>query len=133
MTWKSYSSRWCREERSIQPQHYLIEGIDLGEKHDRVSGNRRERLCGRGESGLFVLVLIQMFQRGATGMGIACIVLGFCCGLGGLVAFIYGWVNARAWNINNLMTVWTVAIVINIAAGAINPAPFRLVRHNLNF
>jgi hypothetical protein len=43
----------------------------------------------------YILVLIQMFQHGKTGLGIACIVLFFCCGLGYLIAFIYGWVNAK--------------------------------------
>jgi len=81
----------------------------------------------------FILVLIQMFQRGATGMGIACIVLGFCCGLGGLIAFVYGWTKARPWNMNNLMTVWTVAAVIDVVAGIMNPAPIWIVRDTLHF
>jgi hypothetical protein len=76
----------------------------------------------------FVLVLIQMFQHGETGMAIACIVLSLCCGLGGLVAFIYGWTKARQWNIGNLMTAWTVAFAIDVVAGIVNPAPFRQVR-----
>src|SRR5207244_2318083 len=41
----------------------------------------------------FVMVLIQMFQHGQTGLGIACIVLIFC-GVGGLIAFIYGWMKS---------------------------------------
>jgi hypothetical protein len=81
----------------------------------------------------FVLVLIQMFQRGTTGMAIACIVLSLCCGLGGLVAFIYGWAKARDWNIGNLMTAWTVAFAIDVVAGSVNPAPFRQVREMLRF
>ena len=79
----------------------------------------------------FILVLIQMFQRGASGMGIACIGLTLCCGLGGLIAFIYGWAKARDWNIVKLMTVWTVAFAIDVMAGTINPAPFRPVREML--
>jgi hypothetical protein len=34
----------------------------------------------------FVMVLVKMFQNGKTGLGIACIVLVFCCGIGGLIA-----------------------------------------------
>jgi hypothetical protein len=81
----------------------------------------------------FILVLIQMFQRGATGMGIACLALCLCCGLGGVITFIYGWVKARDWNIVNLMTVWTVAFAIQVVAGSVNPAPFRQVRGMLQF
>jgi hypothetical protein len=73
----------------------------------------------------FILVIIQMFQRGATGVAILCIVLFLCCGLGWLIAFIYGWMRAREWNINGIMTVWTVALVIDILGVAVNPAPFR--------
>jgi hypothetical protein len=79
----------------------------------------------------FVIVLIQMFQRGATGLGITCIVLALCCGMGVLVAFVYGWMRARDWNITNLMTVWTIAVAIDIAAGAANPAPLRPLRDTL--
>jgi hypothetical protein len=80
----------------------------------------------------FILVIIQMFQRGATGMGIACIALTLCCGLGGLVAFIYGWVKAREWSMTRLMTVWTVAFAIDVVAGIVNPAPFQPLRDTLH-
>jgi len=59
------------------------------------------------------MVLMAMFQHGQTGLGIACIVLIFC-GVGGLIAFIYGWVKSSEWNIKNLMLLWTGAIVIAI-------------------
>ena len=81
----------------------------------------------------FVLIVIQMFQRGATGLAIACIALSLCCGLGGLVAFVYGWTRARDWNITNLMTVWTVAFAIDVLAGSLNPAPFRQVQQMIRF
>jgi hypothetical protein len=81
----------------------------------------------------FILVLIQMFQRGQTGMGIACVALSLCCGLGGLITFVYGWVKARDWNMVNLMTIWTVAFAIDFLAGILNPAPFRLVREMLHY
>jgi hypothetical protein len=81
----------------------------------------------------FILVLIQMFQRGATGTGIACVVLTLCCGLGGLIAFVYGWIKARDWNLTNVMTIWTVAFVIDGLAGIVNPAPFRFVREMLHY
>jgi len=76
----------------------------------------------------FILVLIQMFQRGYTGLGVACIVLLFCCGIGGLVTFVFGWMKAREWNMVNLMIIWSVAIAVNIVAGAVNPATFEAIQ-----
>ncbi|HMC66840.1 MAG TPA: hypothetical protein VKI65_18030 [Gemmataceae bacterium] len=67
----------------------------------------------------FVLVVIQMFQRGQTGLAIACIVLLFCCGIGKLVAFIYGWVKSKEWGITNLMLAWTGIIVLGFIVGGI--------------
>jgi hypothetical protein len=81
----------------------------------------------------FILVLVQMFQRGAKGIAIACIVLSFCCGVGGLIAFVYGWVKAGAWNISTLMTVWTVAVAIDVVAGSLNPAPFLYFQQTVHF
>jgi hypothetical protein len=81
----------------------------------------------------FVVVLIQMFQRGATGMGILCIVLTLCCGIGVLIAFVYGWVKATEWKISNLMIVWTIALAIDVAAGAVNPAPFKPLRDMVGY
>jgi hypothetical protein len=81
----------------------------------------------------FILVLVQMFQRGAKGIAITCIVLTFCCGVGPLITFVYGWVKASAWNISTLMTIWTVAIAIDVVAGSLNPAPFLHFRETIHF
>ena len=82
----------------------------------------------------YILVIVQMFQRGKTGLGIACLLLLLLCGLGGLVAFIYGWMNVNEWGIKNIMLIWTGAIVVsllcNIAfiamGGAVMPATPRI-------
>jgi hypothetical protein len=70
----------------------------------------------------FILVLIKMFQNGQTGLGIACIVLVFCVGIGALIAFIFGWINAQKWGIKNIMMAWTacwvIGIILNIAGYA---------------
>jgi hypothetical protein len=79
----------------------------------------------------FILVLIQMFQRGLAGLAVTFIALTLCCGVGGLVTFVYGWVKARDWNMVNLMTVWTVAFAIDVVVGIVNPAPFRPLREML--
>jgi putative ABC transport system permease protein len=62
-----------------------------------------------------VLVLIQMFKRGRSGLGITCLVL-LCCGWGELIAFVYGWTNAKAWNIQKIMLAWTVCWAVCIVA-----------------
>ena len=79
---------------------------------------------GVGSFVCYILVLIKMFQHNQTGLGVACIVLLFCCGIGGLIAFIFGWVKAREWGITNLMTVWTVFFALNLVSGIITPAPY---------
>jgi hypothetical protein len=85
-------------------------------------------VSGVGSFVCFVLVLVKIFQHNQTGLGIACIVLLFCCGIGGLIAFIYGWVKAGEWRITNLMTVWTVFFALNVVSGILNPAPFEQLR-----
>src|SRR5438477_12228825 len=59
----------------------------------------------------FVMVLVQMFQRGQSGLGIATILLLFC-GVGGILAFVYGWVKSTEWNLKNVMLLWTGTFVI---------------------
>jgi hypothetical protein len=76
---------------------------------------------GLGQLVCFILVLIQMFQRGKGGLGVVCIVLTLCCGIGALVAFIYGWVVSRPWNITTIMLVWTVAWILTVIGYALNP------------
>ncbi len=61
----------------------------------------------------FILVLIKMFQSGETAMGIVCIVTIFC-GLGGLIAFILGWINVAKWRIQQVMMIWTGCVIGNI-------------------
>jgi hypothetical protein len=73
----------------------------------------------------FILVVIKMFQNSQTGLGIACIVLVFCVGIGFLVAFIVGWINARRWGITNIMIVWTVCFILNLVAIPLNPNLFQ--------
>ena len=64
-------------------------------------------VCGIGSLICFILVLVQMFKREQTGLGIACIVL-LLCAIGGLIAFIYGWIKAKEWDIQNVMLAWTI-------------------------
>ncbi|HEX4590946.1 MAG TPA: hypothetical protein VH120_13500 [Gemmataceae bacterium] len=59
----------------------------------------------------FIMVVIQMFQHNMTGLGIVCIVLFLCIGIGGIIALIVGWQNADRWRIRNLMQIYTVSII----------------------
>jgi hypothetical protein len=87
-------------------------------------GQALSGIAGLGSLVCFILVLIQMFQRGQTGLGIACIVLLFCCGIGGLIAFIYGWVKHREWGITNLMMIWSGCVIVGIIGGIMHPVDF---------
>ncbi len=80
-----------------------------------------ETVAGLGSLVCFILVLIQMFQRGQTVLGIVCIVLCFVIGIGALIAFIYGWVKSREWGLYNVMLVWTVCVVVLLVGGYLNP------------
>jgi hypothetical protein len=79
-----------------------------------------------------ILVIVKMFQHNQTGLGIASIILTFCCGLGGLLTFIYGWVKSTPWNIKNLMLVFTVGAVMYIAGGAIAPPDIEAIRTQMH-
>lgn len=62
----------------------------------------------------FILVVVRMFQEGQTGLGIVTILTLFC-GIGGLIAFVYGWIKSKDWNLQTVMLVWTVVVVASIA------------------
>ena len=68
----------------------------------------------------FVMVIIQMFKHDDATMGIICLVL-LLCGIGGLVAFVMGWINVGKYQIQNIMYAWTGcivgAVVLQILAG----------------
>jgi hypothetical protein len=59
-----------------------------------------------------ILIIVKMFQTGQTGLGIACIVLTLCLGIGYLITLVVGWMNASRWGINNLMLIYTIAFVV---------------------
>ncbi len=61
-----------------------------------------------------VIVIMNMFQNGKSGLGIATIILTLFCGIGSLIAFVWGWMNMGG----KVMIVWTVLTVAGIIAGA---------------
>ncbi len=62
----------------------------------------------------YFYVIYQMFENAETVIGIVCLV-GICVlGLGGLVAFVYGWIQAREWEIVPVMAIWSGCIALNV-------------------
>jgi hypothetical protein len=64
-------------------------------------------LAGVGSLVCWIMVLIQMFKNAGVVHGI----LGIICGL---YAFIWGWMNASAYNLKNIMLAWTGCIVVSV-------------------
>ena len=59
-----------------------------------------------------IIVIVNMFQNGKTGLGIATIILTLLCGIGSLIAFIWGWMNVGG----KVMIAWTILTVAGIIA-----------------
>ena len=59
-----------------------------------------------------VLVIKDMFAEGKTGLGISCIVLTFVCGIGSLIAFVWGWMNTGG----KVMVTWTMIWIASVLA-----------------
>lgn len=74
-----------------------------------------------------IIVIVKMFQRGKTGLGILAIVL-TCCGVGAIFTLIYGWVKSTEWNIKNLMIAYSIGWVLGIAGGAMNPGQITVIQ-----
>ena len=68
---------------------------------------------GLGITSLVCLVMIiaDMFSQGSSGLGIASAILVLVCGIGGIIAFIWGWCNSSK---KKVMLVWTACIFANI-------------------
>jgi len=80
-------------------------------------------LAGIASLVCFILVLVAIFQHNQTGLGVACIVLLFCVGIGSLIAFIYGWVKSTEWKLKNVMLIWTGAWVVAVIGIALAGVP----------
>src|SRR5438093_595670 len=93
-----------------------------------IVGQILQYAAGIGALVCFILVLVQMFQHNKTGLGIACIVLVFCCAIGGLIAFIYGWVKHREWRLTNVMIIWTVCVVVHGIGHILHPVDIAAIR-----
>jgi hypothetical protein len=62
----------------------------------------------------FLFVIYTMFNNAESVMGIVCLV-GICLlGIGGIVAFVYGWIKAREWEIVPVMGIWSGCVALQI-------------------
>jgi hypothetical protein len=62
----------------------------------------------------YFYVIYQMFNNAETVIAVVCLI-GICVlGLGGIVAFIYGWMKAREWEIVPVMAIWSGCVVANL-------------------
>ena len=103
-------------------------------------------LCGLVGLVCFVLVIVQMFKRDESKMGIICLVTLLCCGIGYFIALVYGWIKVKEWDIKNIMVAWTIAFALGSvlngiafvlsageAAKAINEGQFNVQPGDMNF
>lgn len=73
----------------------------------------------------YIQVLMKIFQSGDTTMGIICLVTVVCCGLGGLITFIVGWVRQEQYGTQKLMPTWTIIVILHLI---INGTAFAILR-----
>jgi len=86
----------------------------------QIVGQILQAIGSLGTLVCFILVLVQMFQRKQAVLAIVCLVL-LCCGIGTIVAFIYGWIKNREWQITNIMYVWTACWILLVIGYALYP------------
>jgi hypothetical protein len=89
-----------------------------------IVGQILSGIGGLGGLICFILVIVQMFQRAKSGLAITCIVLFICCGIGYLIAFIYGWIVNKEWQITPIMLAWSLCWVLAIIGGVLSPGTF---------
>ena len=59
-----------------------------------------------------IIVIKSMFDNGSSGLGIATIILTLVCGIGSLIAFVWGWMNVGG----KVMIAWTILTIAGIIA-----------------
>jgi hypothetical protein len=61
-----------------------------------------------------IMVIVKMFQKGETTLGTVCAILSFCSGIGGVIAFVYGWIKSSEWGLKTVMIAWTACLVLSM-------------------
>ncbi len=82
-------------------------------------GATLQSICGLVIFVCYVIVIVKMFQNGKGGLAILTLLLGCLCGIGGIIAFVYGWLRRNEWNLTPVMIVWTIAIILMIVANIV--------------
>ena len=69
----------------------------------------------------FGFVVYKMYTEGDTVMAIVCGVGFLACGIGYLIAFVYGWMKSNLSEIKPIMLVWScswgLSFILNIVVG----------------
>jgi hypothetical protein len=101
---------------------------------DKIMQTLGQILAGVGGLIAFIchiIVIVKMFQNGQTGLGILAIVLTCCFGVGILFTLIYGWIKSTEWNIKNIMLIYTVGVVLDLAGTAMAPPDIDAIRRQM--
>ena len=61
-----------------------------------------------------IIVIKNMFDNGSSGLGIATIILTLVCGIGSLIAFVWGWMNVGG----KVMIAWSILTIAGVIAAA---------------
>ena len=61
-----------------------------------------------------IIVIKNMFDNGSSGLGIATIILTLVCGIGSLIAFVWGWMNVGG----KVMIAWTILTIAGVIVAA---------------
>ena len=74
----------------------------------------------------WIMIVIKMFQNNQTGLGIGTIVGVFVCGIGYLIALIFGWMKAKEWNISKLMMIYIGSLIGSLIFCGAGYIPFMM-------
>lgn len=66
-----------------------------------------------------ILVAVKMLQNDQTAMGVITIIGLFVCGIGYLLALIFGWQNRNAWSLQKVMPIFTVSLILSMVLGSV--------------
>ncbi len=61
-----------------------------------------------------IMVIVKMFQKEQTALGIVSLILLFCTGIGYIITLVYGWMKSTEWNIKKLMIAYTACFLGSI-------------------
>ena len=66
----------------------------------------------------YFFVIYTMFNNAESVMGVICLIGACVLGLGGIVAFVYGWMKAWEWEIVPVMGIWSGCVVLQLILAA---------------